>query len=212
MSNSLQPHGLYSPTGSSVCGAFQAGILEWVSSSSSRGSSSPRDQTHVFCKSPALQADILSLSYCRSPIVCFVFFVQLLSRVWLFVTLQTIWVLQARILECHFLLQRFLDQGSNACLLHWQADSLPLSHQGSPIVCLPTLYSHFFLPFPWPGFFEDVHKVSSKEFFWNSKSVFHLTVSIRDIFFNHHSDHIFLFSIAIPWCVWRNEIFGTNDC
>ena len=26
----------------------------------------------------------------------------------------------------------FLDQGSNPCLLHWQADSLPLSHQGSP--------------------------------------------------------------------------------
>ena len=24
------------------------------------------------------------------------------------------------------------DQGSNPCLLHWQADSLPLSHQGSP--------------------------------------------------------------------------------
>ena len=26
----------------------------------------------------------------------------------------------------------FLDQGSNPCPLHWQADSLPLSHQGSP--------------------------------------------------------------------------------
>ena len=25
----------------------------------------------------------------------------------------------------------FLDQGLNPCLLHWQADSLPLSHQGS---------------------------------------------------------------------------------
>ena len=24
------------------------------------------------------------------------------------------------------------DQGSNPCLLHWQASSLPLSHQGSP--------------------------------------------------------------------------------
>ena len=34
---------------------------------------------------------------------------------------------------CHFLLQGiFLTQGSNPCLLHWQADSLPLSHQGSP--------------------------------------------------------------------------------
>ena len=26
----------------------------------------------------------------------------------------------------------FLDQGANLCLLHWQADSLPLSHQGNP--------------------------------------------------------------------------------
>ena len=24
------------------------------------------------------------------------------------------------------------DQGLNPCLLHWQVDSLPLSHQGSP--------------------------------------------------------------------------------
>ena len=34
---------------------------------------------------------------------------------------------------CHFLLQGiFLTQGSNPHFLHWQADSLPLSHQGSP--------------------------------------------------------------------------------
>ena len=26
----------------------------------------------------------------------------------------------------------FPDQGSNPCLLHWQADSLPLSSEGSP--------------------------------------------------------------------------------
>ena len=32
-----------------------------------------------------------------------------------------------------FFLQRILlTQGSNLCLLHWLADSLPLSHQGSP--------------------------------------------------------------------------------
>ena len=38
---------------------------------------------------------------------------------------------------CHFLLQGiFPGQGSNPCLLHWQVDSLPLSHQGSPILCL----------------------------------------------------------------------------
>ena len=47
---------------------------------------------------------------------------------------------QVRILGwvCHFLLQGiFLNQGSNPRLLHWQADSLPLSHQGSPNSQLP---------------------------------------------------------------------------
>ena len=34
---------------------------------------------------------------------------------------------------CHFPLHGIiLTQGSNLCLLNWQADSLPLSHQGSP--------------------------------------------------------------------------------
>ena len=38
-------------------------------------------------------------------------------------------------LGCYFLLQGiFLDQGLNLYLLHWQADSLPLSHQGSPML------------------------------------------------------------------------------
>ena len=32
---------------------------------------------------------------------------------------------------CHLLLQ---TQGSNPCLLHWQADSLPRSQQGNPTV------------------------------------------------------------------------------
>ena len=36
---------------------------------------------------------------------------------------------------CHFLLQGiFPTQGSNPYLLHWQVDSLPLSHLGSPMV------------------------------------------------------------------------------
>ena len=35
----------------------------------------------------------------------------------------------------------FLDQGLNLCLLHWQADSYPLCHQGSPlIVVLISIY------------------------------------------------------------------------
>ena len=40
-----------SPTGSSVHGIFQTRILEWVAISYSRGSSRPRDQTHISCSS-----------------------------------------------------------------------------------------------------------------------------------------------------------------
>ena len=37
---------------------------------------------------------------------------------------------------CHFLLQGvFPTQGLNLCLLNRQADSLPLSHQGNPMLC-----------------------------------------------------------------------------
>ena len=44
---------------------------------------------------------------------------------------------------CHFLLQGFfLTQGSNSHLLHWQAGSLPLGHQGSPWHIINT---HYFL-------------------------------------------------------------------
>ena len=38
-----------SPPGSSVHGISQAGILEWVAISISRGSSQPRDRTHISC-------------------------------------------------------------------------------------------------------------------------------------------------------------------
>ena len=47
-------------------------------------------------------------------------------------------ILQARLLEwvCHFLLQGiFPTQELNLCLLHWQADSLPLPHLGTKLQC-----------------------------------------------------------------------------
>ena len=48
VSNSCNP--MYcSPPGSSVHGTLQARILEWVAMPSSRGSSQPRDLTHVSC-------------------------------------------------------------------------------------------------------------------------------------------------------------------
>ena len=39
----------------------------------------------------------------------------------------------------------FPDQGLNLCPLHWQADSQPLRHQGSPILLLSTWSQHYFL-------------------------------------------------------------------
>jgi len=41
-------------------------------------------------------------------------------------------VVVAKGLSCFTACENFLDQGLNLCLLHWQVDSLPLSHQGSP--------------------------------------------------------------------------------
>ena len=47
------------------------------------------------------------------------------------------WAMGASIAVAHGLSRStargiFLDQGSNPCPLHWQADSYPLHHQGSP--------------------------------------------------------------------------------
>ena len=39
-------------------------------------------------------------------------------------------------LSCSTACGVFPDQGSNLCLLHWQADSYPVYHQGSPGLCL----------------------------------------------------------------------------
>ena len=41
-------------------------------------------------------------------------------------------VIVAHGLSCSAACEIFPDQGSNPCLLHWQADSQPLRHQGSP--------------------------------------------------------------------------------
>ena len=51
MSNSLWPHGLCSPPGSSVYGILKARILDWDAISFSRGSSWPRAWTHTSCVS-----------------------------------------------------------------------------------------------------------------------------------------------------------------
>ena len=49
---------------------------------------------------------------------------------------------EAQGLRCSEARGIFLDQGSNLCLFHWQADSYPLCHQGSPEVSIVYLISH----------------------------------------------------------------------
>ena len=41
-------------------------------------------------------------------------------------------VVEVHRLSCPMACGIFRDQGLDLCLLHWQGDSLPLSHQGSP--------------------------------------------------------------------------------
>ena len=44
-------------------------------------------------------------------------------------------IVVAHWLGCPTVCRIFLDQGSSVCPLHWQTDSLPLTHQGSPLTC-----------------------------------------------------------------------------
>ena len=141
-----------SPPGSSIHGIFQARILEWVAIFFSRRSSPPRDSTQVsrivgrhftvWATREGLTDEwinkmqcIYTMEYCR----CLV--AKSCS-----ILLQPLGLWPARLfcprdfpgkntgVGCHFLLQGiFPTQGLNPCLLQWQADSLPLSHLGSPL-------------------------------------------------------------------------------
>ena len=54
-------------------------------------------------------------------------------------------VVVAHGLRCSTACGIFPDQGSNPCPLHWQADSQPLRHQGSPIFFLVLFLLHYLL-------------------------------------------------------------------
>ena len=54
-------------------------------------------------------------------------------------------VVVAHGLSCSVACGIFPDQGSNLCPLHWQADSQPLRHQGSPpLLTLPNYWQSLF--------------------------------------------------------------------
>ena len=62
--NSVPPHGRQ-PTRLLVQGIFQARILQWVATSSSRGSSQPRNRTRI----SSIAADSLPLRHLGSPML-----------------------------------------------------------------------------------------------------------------------------------------------
>ena len=61
-----------------------------------------------------------------------------------------------------------LNQGSNLCLRHWQADSLSLRHQGSPCICICIciyvyLYTHTNINLRIPTDEMKLHEKGNKE-------------------------------------------------
>ena len=55
-------------------------------------------------------------------------------------------VVVARRPSCSAACGIFLDQGSNLCPLHWQADSLPLRHQGIPRIFNSFTFNYILIP------------------------------------------------------------------
>ena len=73
-------------------------------------------------------------------------------------------------LSCSVACGSFLDQGLNLCLLHWQPDSLPLSHQGSPSYHV----------FSFHGFIILSHWIYWLQYIW---TFFSLALSLFPLFF-----------------------------
>ena len=74
----------------------------------------------------------------------------------------------------------FPDKGLNPCLLYWQADSLPLSHQGSPLV----MFWNTWVPVRmarWP----DVHRHTTASWWgricWNALILCVVSLSSQSI-------------------------------
>ena len=100
---------------------------------------------------------------------------------------------------CHFLLQGiFLAQGSNPhllCLLHWQADFLPLSYQGSPKIHWKTKYkltcSNFHFSVSTRETLDDSVKPDFLQVHQTKPS---FTKSISKFKLVHHQNHLWLTS------------------
>ena len=66
-------------------------------------------------------------------------------------------------MDCHFLLQEiFPAQGLNPHLLHWQVDSLPLSHmESSRDISYASVYTFIFI-----NIYKFIYKYIYKFFYW----------------------------------------------
>ena len=97
-------------------------------------------------------------------------------------------VVLARGLGCRMACGIFPDQGSNPCPLHWQADSSPLDHQGSPMFFKGLLKKRFLLG-------------SQIEMHWSYRSIYEELIFLWDWVFSLQ-EYIFLIgssSIAFQW-------------
>ena len=116
-----------SPPGSSVHGISQAITLELVAISFFRWSSWLRDWIHVYCIGRYIPYHWAT----REVQVYLCVYIHICICVYIYFSGNNTGV------GCHFLLQViFLPQGLNPCLPHWLVHSLPLSHQGSPSMCM----------------------------------------------------------------------------
>ena len=134
------------------CAAHQASLsLEFSRQECSNGFPCPPPgifSTQDWTRSPTLQVDSLPPEppekACKTNSSRIkLYALELLCHVWLFCNptdccppgSSVHGISQARtpeLVDISFSRGIFLTQGSNLSLLHWQADSLPLSHQGSP--------------------------------------------------------------------------------
>ena len=99
----------------------------------------------------------------------------------------------------------FLDQGLNPCLLHWQADSFPLSRQGSPVsfnlILLISPSPH--CPLDFPGGSDGKHLPTMRETWVQSLGQEYLLEK-------EMATHSNILAWRIPWFkgAWRATVHG----